>query len=126
MDNRRRPLSPTRTMARWGRKVLLAVIAAVLIGAVLTSFVPSLHAYRRITMQLLNATLGVCGLVTGFDEWGKWYGKVGAIAGALMLFAFFLAQLPGRFYIMTASTTAILIFLIAGYGRKERGEKGEG
>ena len=113
--------TPMRVMAKWGRVALLVAIAAALAFTLLTSFIPSLQAYRYASARVLTATIGICGVALGGEEWGRWYGKVTALAGCLILLAFFVPQLPGGLYIMTGCTATILIFLIAGYGRKERG-----
>ena len=112
--------TPIRVMAKWGRVALLVAIAAALAFTLLASFIPSLQAYRYASTRMLTATIGVCGVALGGEEWGRWYGKVAAFAGCLILLAFFVPQLPGGLYIMTGCTVTILIFLIAGYGRKER------
>ena len=112
--------TPRRVMAKWGRVALLVAIAAALTFTLLASFIPSLQAYRYASTRMLTATIGVCGVALGGEEWGRWYGKVAAFAGCLILLAFFVPQLPGGLYIMTGCTVTILIFLIAGYGRKER------
>lgn len=115
--------TPMRVMAKWGRVALLVAIVVALAFTLLASFIPSLQAYRYASTRMLTATIGVCGVALGGEEWGRWYGKVAAFAGCLILLAFFVPQLPGGLYIMTGCTVTILIFLIAGYGRKER--KGE-
>ena len=112
--------TPIRVMAKWGRAALLMAIVAALAFTLLASFVPSLRAYRYVSTRVLTATIGICGVALGGEEWGRWYGKVAALAGCLILLAFFVPQLPGGLYIMTGCTATILIFLIAGYGRKER------
>ena len=112
--------TPMRVMAKWGRVALLVAIVVALTFTLLTSFIPSLQAYRYASARVLTATIGVCGVALGGEEWGRWYGKVAALAGCLILLAFFVPQLPGGLYIMTGCTVTILIFLIAGYGRKER------
>ena len=116
--------TPIRVMAKWGRVALLVAIVAALVFTLLASFIPSLQAYRYASTRVLTATIGICGVALGGEEWGRWYGKVTALAGCLILLAFFVPQLPGGLYIMTGCTVTILIFLIAGYGRKER--EGEG
>ena len=120
MNGGRDRYTPMRVMAKWGRVALLMAIAAALTFTLLASFIPSLQAYRYASTRMLTATIGVCGVALGGEEWGRWYGKVAALAGCLILLAFFVPQLPGGLYIMTGCTVTILIFLIAGYGRKER------
>ena len=120
MNGGRDCYTPMRVMAKWGRVALLVAIAAALAFTLLASFIPSLQAYRYASTHVLTATIGVCGVALGGEEWGRWYGKVAALAGSLILLAFFVPQLPGGLYIMTGCTVTILIFLIAGYGRKER------
>lgn len=112
--------TPIRVMAKWGRVALLVAIVAALAFTLLASFIPSLQDYRYASTRVLTATIGVCGIALGGEEWGRWYGKVAALAGCLILLAFFVPQLPGGLYIMTGCTATILIFLIAGYGKKER------
>ena len=120
MNGGRDCYTPMRVMAKWGRVALLVAIAAALAFTLLASFIPSLQADRYASTRVPIATIGICGVALGGEEWGRWYGKVTALAGCLILLAFFVPQLPGGLYIMTGCTATILIFLIAGYGRKER------
>ena len=109
-----------RVMAKWGRVALLVAIAAALAFTLLASFIPSLQAYRYASTRVLIATIGICGVALGGEEWGKGYARFPPSPGSLNDSPFFVSQLPGGLYIMTGCTVTILIFLIAGYGRKER------
>ena len=113
--------TPIRVMAKWGRVALLVAIVAALAFTLLAAFIPSVPPYRYASPRVLTATIGLCGVAAGGEEWGRWYGKVTALAGCLILLAFFVPQLPGGLYIMTGCTATILICLIAGSGRTERG-----
>lgn len=113
-----------RAMARWGQRLLPVALAAVLLFALATTFVPSLRILRRSSIQLMLAAMGLIGVVLGWQEWRRWYGKVVVASGALMLGSFFAPQLGGRIYIMGGGTVVILLYLIAGYrGEKDSAEK---
>lgn len=105
-------------MAKWGQWLLLIAMAALLLFIVLALFVPALQALKRTALMLVHAAMGLCGLVLGGQEWRRWYGKVVAAAGALILVAFFAPQLPGRIYIMGSCTLVILVYLLSTYWKK--------
>lgn len=107
-----------RAMARWGNAVLLVAMGAVLVFKILSMLVPSLGKHDQLASRLMIAMVALNGLVFGWHDWEKWYGKVIAAVGTAMLLAFFLPQIPGRLYIMGAGTVAILIYLFTAFGKK--------
>lgn len=110
-------------MAKWGQWLLFIAVAALLLFILISSFVPMLQAIRRTALMLIHAAMGLIGLVLGWQDWDRWYGKVVVAAGALILLAFFLPMMPGRYYIMGGCTLIILIYVLFGYGKKSLNSK---